>query len=147
MRNIISRAALWLAAACLVAACGGSTTPAPSDGPPDPIERALDHQEAILDLLEAHQRDPDEAVRALEAFAREHQETFDAIRAEGAVLAEELKEKPAATFRRFERHSARLEALSQRQDALRAASPELMDRQPVRELLGRQGHHAPGAPR
>jgi hypothetical protein len=88
-----------------------------------PAERLAEHVEALLDLMEKHHGDPEQAADAVDAYVTEHHEALVALRKEIADTREERSGDRLADFA-----GAVLKDLGptmERADRLMRAHPEL----------------------
>ena len=107
------RASTTLAALVLVllvsAGCGGG----------DPLAQLLDHQEAILGIIERNAADPQAAAAAATAYVTAHRAELDQLGVEARALAKELADDPRAVADLALEQQERLRSVGERTLALR----------------------------
>lgn len=121
----------WLV---LVLACAplvgcGKDEPTPQDAVRAVVSRSVEHQSAMLTILEQHQRDPERAVSLLEAYVREHEAEIQRLAQQRPLL----ESQSTAFAEAWNQHG---HALFERRRRLTVASEELMARPEVTRALG-----------
>ena len=125
MRSMLTKAAVLVAVSSFLLACGGS----------DPMGQALDHQEAMLKILEDNKDNPEEAGKAMTAYSDKNKDSFAAIKAEGEKMEAKMKEDPEAAMKMFAKYADRLKSLTDRTKKLTEANPDLMSNEAVMKAM------------
>ena len=126
MRNTLVKAIILAAVSSLLFACGSS----------DPMGKALDHQEAMLKILESNKDNPDNAGDKLEEYVKANEASFKAIKEAG----EKMKDKdPAELGEMLKKYGARLQELMDKSKKLMEANPKLFENEKVQKAMGALG--------
>jgi len=138
VRGTLTKAALIAAVASLLLACGkkdAAETAGAAAAEQDVFAKVLQHQEAMLKILEDNKDDTAKAVAALEAYKETNKAALAALEKEGEEFAKGFEDNPMAALEALAKYKPRFEALTKRQMALAQSHPELMAHEKVRSAF------------
>lgn len=126
MRNIFKGLALAISASFIVA-CGGG----------GPMGQALDHQLAMLKIVEANKTDVAKATSELEAYIKTNEASIKKVNEDMEKMQAELKESKdmAKAMDMMKDHAARIQEVSELKNKLREEAKDVMGDDKVRELV------------
>jgi len=121
MRTFIRTLIVSLSFSFLVA-CGGS-----------PIGKALDHEKAMLKIVEANKDDGDKAKAELEKYVTDHKAELDQVKADMEKLKNEIKDDESKAMSMMIDHASAIQENETLKDSLRTS--KAYDNDDVRKLL------------
>jgi Skp family chaperone for outer membrane proteins len=125
MRNVIKGFALALSASFIVACGGGGGA----------VGKALDHEIAMLKIVEANKADVAKATSELEAYLKTNEADLKAIKEEMEKLKAEVKDDMSKVADIMKSNAEKMQAKEELKKKLREEAKDVMGDDKVRDLL------------
>ncbi len=127
MRNTLVKAIILAAVSSLLFACGGGS---------DPMAQALDHQVAMLDILEKNKDNPEEAGNKLEEYQKANADAFKAIK----EAAEKMKDQsPEDLIEMMSKHKGKIQEITEKTKKLMEGNSKLFANEKVQKAMAAMG--------